>query len=153
MDMQLSHFVDIDAPLPEVWRVISDIEHSAAVISGIKSIEIITPAQGPGLLGLKWRETREWMGQDALEEMWITESEEQCYYQTRAESHGSVYTSRLDVEPINGGTRLSMGFHCQPVSLSARVIWLLTSWMANRSLSKVIKQDLQDIKHHLEAAA
>lgn len=53
MDMQLSHVIDIDAPLPEVWWVISDIEHSAAVISGIKPIEIIKSTQRLGLPGLK----------------------------------------------------------------------------------------------------
>jgi hypothetical protein len=136
-----------------VWAVITDIQNAAGVISGIKAIEILETAPGPTITGLKWRETREWMGRDAVEVMWITDASSPSFYETRAESHGSIYTSRLELEPSSAGTRLTMKFDCQPQSSGARVMWLLTGWMAKKSLSKVISRDLADIKAAVERAS
>mgnify|MGYP003644478705 CR=1 FL=1 len=150
MDMQLSRSTEILASPKAVWAVVADIENAVAVVSGIKAVEILEAASGPSIAGLKWRETREWMGQDAVEVMWVTDACEASYYETRAESHGSIYTSRLELEATPTGTRLTMRFSSQPVSLGAKVLWVLTGWMAKKSLCKVIDQDLQDIKSAVE---
>ena len=133
-----------------VWSVVADIRNAASVISGIKEIEILETAAGPSMVGVKWKETREWMGRDAVEVMWITDACAPLFYETRAESHGSVYQSRLDLEPTPAGTRLTMQFNCQPSTLTAKVLWILTGWMAKKSLRKIIDQDLEDIKVAVE---
>lgn len=153
MALITSRSVNIAAAPDAVWAVVADIPNAADVISGIKSIEVLEPASGPGITGLKWQETREWMGRDAVEVMWVTDASEPAYYATRAESHGSVYVSRLELEPAGGGTRLSMSFDCEPVSFGAKLMWLLTGWMAKKSLCKVIDQDLADIRAAVERSA
>lgn len=150
--MQLSRSVDINAAPADVWSLISDIGNAAQWISGIKAIEVIEPATGPSIVGLKWRETREFMGKDAVEVMWVTEASEPNHYQVRAESHGAVYTSRFELEATSSGTRLTMGFHCQPVSFGARLMWALTGWMAKGAMRKTVDQDLADIKRAVEQA-
>lgn len=152
MEMQVSSSIEILAPLMDVWKVIADIESAGTTISGIKSVEILEEASGPSIVGLKWRETREWLGRDAVEVMWITEAREASYYETRAESHGSIYTSRMELAETSSGTQLTMGFNSQPLTFGAKVLWALTGWMAKRSLCKVIDQDLQDIKGAVEKA-
>lgn len=153
MALITSHSTEIAAPTDAVWRVIADIRNAAHVITGIKEIQVLEEAAGPGIVGLKWRETREFMGRDAVEVMWITDACAPSFYETRAENHGSVYQSRLELEPTQTGTRLTMQFNCQPVTLGARILWVLTGWMAKTSLCKVIDQDLKDVKKAVENAS
>lgn len=145
--------IEIVAAPEAVWAVIADIQNAVNVISGIKAIEIVEPASGPSITGLKWKETREFMGRDAIEVMWITSASPPSFYETRAESHGAIYTSRLELEPTQAGTRLTMTFSAQADTLGAKVIWFLTGWMAKKSLCKVIDQDLADIKKAVEKRA
>lgn len=151
--MELLRTPDITASSQVVWNVVSDIENAASVVSGIRLIEILEPASGPSLTGLKWRETRTWMGQDATEVMWVTEAEDSRHYTTRAENHGAIYVSRIWLEPIGSGTRLSMSFRCEPVTVIARILWVFTGWIAKRSLSGVMEQDLADIRVAAERSA
>ncbi|MGI9287800.1 MAG: SRPBCC family protein [Pseudomonadales bacterium] len=150
MALIASHSKKIMAAPQSVWGVVSDIENSAAVITGIKNIEILETIAGPEIVGLKWKETREWMGRDAIEVMWITDASAPSFYETRAESHGCVYQSRIALGPTSTGTRLTMDFNCQPISLVAKLMWALTGWMAKKSLCKIIDQDLEDIKVAVE---
>jgi len=150
--MQVTRFTEIDASPSDVWSFVSDIENADTRISGIKEVEILERATGPSIVGLKWRETREWMGKDAVEVMWVTDASELSFYETRAESHGSIYTSRIELETISTGTRLTMGFSGQPVTFGAKVLWALTGWMAKKDLRKTINQDLADIKGAVEKA-
>ena len=152
MDTQVIRSTEIIAPPRDVWNVVADIQNAVAVISGIKVIEILEPASGPSIVGIKWRETREWLGRDAVEVMWVTDAHEASFYETRAESHGSIYTSRVELEATPTGTRLTMVFRGQPVTSGAKVLWALTGWMAKKSLCKVIDQDLQDVKAAVEKA-
>lgn len=148
--MHVTSFTNINASATDVWSVVSDIENAEARISGIKGVEILQQASGPSIVGLKWRETREWMGKDAVEVMWITDASEPAYYETRAESHGTIYTSRIELETIPTGTRLTMGFNGQPVTFGAKILWAMTGWMAKKASRKTIDQDLADIKAAVE---
>lgn len=148
--MELARSIDIDASPQAVWDVISDIEHSASTIGGIDRIDLLEPANGPSIVGLKWRETRSWRGREATEVIWITEAREPSHYAARAESGGALYTSRFQVEPAPDGSRLTMSFHARPLTTAARVLWALTGWMAKRALARTIDQDLADVKAAVE---
>jgi carbon monoxide dehydrogenase subunit G len=139
----------ITAPRAEVWKVITDIENSSNVISGIEKVEILEqPADS--LVGLKWEETRTMFGQTATEIMWITEAEENVSYQTRAESHGAVYKTSLQLSEENGKTRLTMSFEGIPQSFLAKVMSIITNPIFKKSTSQALKQDLIDIKTKVE---
>jgi len=153
MALIASQSIDIAAAPEAVWAVIADIQNAVNVISGIKAIEILEAATGPTVTGLKWKETREWMGRDAVEVMWITAACSPSFYETRAESHSSIYTSKMELELTQNGTCLTMKFNCQPETFGAKMMWLLTGWMARKSLGKVIAQDLADIKAAVENAS
>lgn len=153
MPLITSQSKEINASPEAVWSVITDIENAAKFISGIKAIEIVQQASDSTLVGLKWKETREFMGKDAVEVMWITNARAPEFYETRAESHGCVYLSRMELKATEKGTQLTMSFKCEAQTLGARVLWLLTGWMAKKSLCKVIEQDLPDIKSAVEKRA
>lgn len=145
--------VDIAASQQDVWDVITDIENSVNTISAIDKIDVLEkPAVG--LVGLKWEETRTMWGKTATEIMWITHEQAPVYYQTRAESHGSVYVSRLETKAREeGGSRLTFTFEGQAQSFMAKIMSGVFSGMLKRSMVKALEQDLADIKAAAESRA
>jgi uncharacterized membrane protein len=148
--MNVSVDIKIDAPAEKVWRLITDIENSSTTISGIDKIEILQQPTD-GLVGLKWRETRTMFGKEATEVMWITDAAENEFYQTRAESHGSIYISKLTITQADNGVVLSMGFDGQAQSFGAKLMYGLMGFMFKNATKKALKKDLEDIKTAVEA--
>lgn len=140
----------ISKPSNTVWPVITDITNAQTVISGIKSIRILDQPENT-LIGLRWKETRELFGKEASEIMWITAAEENSYYCTRAESHGSIYETRLSLSQQGSETELCMSFESTAVSWPARILSTLMKPMIKNSLRKTMARDLEDIKHHVES--
>lgn len=147
--MQISVNIEIDAAPEKIWQAITDFQNSTAMISAIKSIEILEQPK-EGLVGFKWAEIREIFGKDAKEVMTISHCVEQEYYQTRAENHGAVYISRLEISQNEGQHFLTMSFNSQADSWWLNVLTKLMSVFIKKSMIKMIKQDLQDIKLYCE---
>lgn len=143
--MTLSSQIPVNASPQSLWAVISDIENATERISGIDKVEILEKPES-GLPGLKWRETRTLFGKQAVETMWITEAEENHYYQTRAENHGMVYISRMFIAEENGQTYIGMSFEGKPQTFGARIIGALMMPFFKKATKKAMLQDLQDIK-------
>jgi len=144
--MKLTVETDVRAAPEAVWRIVADIENAASTVEAIESVEVLEPARGPSLVGLKWRETRTMFGKQATEVMWVTDARDGSHYETRAESHGAVYRSRVAVDPDADGARLSMTFQAQPVTLGAKVMWGVTGFLFKGATRKALAKDLADIK-------
>ena len=69
---------EIAAPVERVFQVFTDLEHSAARVSNIRKIELLTVG-GPRL-GARWLETREVLGRKDTAEMEITAYEQKRTY-------------------------------------------------------------------------
>jgi Polyketide cyclase / dehydrase and lipid transport len=150
MNMHMS--ITINGSKEETWKVITDIEGSVNTIKGIKQIEILEKPD-KGFIGLKWRETRTMFGQTATEVMWITDSVENEYYKTRAESHGAVYTTKMEISGEGGIIDLTMSFNAEIISFLSKLVSALTGWMFKGSMKKAIMEDLNDIKSAVEKGA
>ena len=148
--MELQEGILIDASKELIWNLITDIENSTEMISGIEEIEILEKPKD-GLIGLKWEETRIMFGKSATEIMWITEAELNHYYQTRAESHGSVYISRLSLERAGENTKLTMSFTGEAQTFFVEIMSVCMGFMIKGSMKKALLKDLNDIKNHLES--
>lgn len=149
--MEVSVEIDIAAPKERVWTTITDIEGAKDVISGILAIEVITKPKS-GLVGLKWKETRAMFGKEAHEVMWITESKENEFYCTRAESHGSVYITKLLLKEVRDSTKLTMTFRGEPQTFLVKLLSACMGIFMKGSMRKMISKDLEDIKNHIEKA-
>lgn len=141
----------IAAPKEAVWKIITDIENSAATLSAIQTIEVLERPE-EGLVGFKWRETRTMFGKEAQETMWITDAADNDYYQTRAESHGAVYISRLSVAEEAGTTTLRMTFAGEAQSFMAKAMSAVMMPFFRGATIKALDKDLADIKAAAEAA-
>ncbi|MCK5672525.1 MAG: SRPBCC family protein [Spirochaetales bacterium] len=147
--MNIQVQVNIDATKENVWKIITDIEGSVNNIKGIEKIEIMEKNDN-NFIGLKWKETRTMFGQTATEVMWITDSKENEYYTTRAESHGAIYKTELRLTKDGESTNLTMNFGAEFVTIKAK----LMSFMGLLFISatkKALKKDLNDIKTAVEA--
>lgn len=148
--MNLTLSIDIKATREKVWDLITDIQNSVNVISGIEKIDILEQPE-TGLVGLKWQETRTLFGKTATEIMWITDAEVNNYYQTRAESHGAVYITHLSLEENNGVTTFTKSFSGEPQTLGGKIMMTLMGWMFVKATRDALQKDLDDIKAHAEA--
>ena len=147
--MEVSTSIEILKPKENVWKAITDIEDSAKMISSIIAIDVLEKPQ-VGFLGFKWQETRKMFGKEATEIMWVTDSLENEYYSTRAESHGSVYISRLSLSESGANTILTMSFSGEASSFIAKIISTLMSFIIKGSIEKELQKDLVDIKQYVE---
>ena len=150
--MKVAVSVDIDGTKNQIWERISDIENSVEMISGIKKIEVLERPDD-GFIGFKWRETREMFGKEATEVMWITEAVENSFYQTRAESRGAIYISRLSIEETSTGCTLTMEFDGKPQTFGSKIMYGLTGFIFKSATVKALKQDLDDIKTAVEGSS
>jgi hypothetical protein len=147
--MKIEEKVCISGTKEKIWNVITDIDNSVNTIEAIEEIEVLERPDS-GILGLKWQETRTMFGQSATEIMWITDAKENEYYQTRAESHGAVYISRLQIEEQGDENCLTMGFEGQPQSTWAKIMTAVTGFMIKNATQKALHKDLLDIKAAVE---
>ncbi|KAA3652253.1 MAG: hypothetical protein DWP98_01540 [Bacteroidetes bacterium] len=148
--MELSVFVIIDKPKEEVWKAIIDFKNCSNYIESIVKLEIIDEPKDT-LIGFKWKETRVMFGKEATEIMWITDYADNEYYQTRAESHGSVYKSRLAVESEGEKTKLTMSFSGEAQTTFVKLISWCMGFLIKGSMKKALIKDLNDIKTYVES--
>ncbi|WP_297696631.1 SRPBCC family protein [uncultured Eudoraea sp.] len=147
--MKLTIDIEIKAPKDKVWKVITDIENSVNTISGIEKIEILNKPKDT-VVGLKWKETRTIFGKSATETMWITEATENDYYKTRAESNGAIYQTILKLSEKENTTFLTMAFSSEAITVRGKIMAFIFGRMLNKTMKKLIKKDLSDIKTAVE---
>ena len=149
MIMMVTEVIEINQTKDAVWKAITDIENSGRMITSILKINILNKPSS-GIIGLKWEETREMFGKEASETMWITDSQTNEYYSTRAQSHGSVYITKLSLAAIDNGTLLTMAFSGIPQSFIAKFLSFLMAPLIRNSIKKALIKDLADIKAYVE---
>ena len=149
--MELSVFVEIEKPLSDVWRAIVDFKNCSTYIEAIVKLEIIDEPKDT-LIGFKWKETRVRFGKEAIETMWITDCVENKYYQTRAESHGSIYISRLSVERVENRTKLTMSFSAEAQTFFVKIFSACMGFLMKGYMKKALAKDLVNIKRHVESS-
>ncbi len=138
----------VAAPPERVFGLATDLAGCAERVAGIDSVEVLT--DGPFAIGTRWRETRTMMGKRATEEMWITALEPGRSYTAEAESCGCHYTSVLTCEPDGEGTRLSLTFEGQPLTLTSKLLSPL-GWLMKGQVRSMLAADLADLRRAAEA--
>lgn len=141
---------EVQAPAGRVWEVMTDVDGSAEVISGIDAVERLDGGDGFDV-GLRWRETRTMMGKQATEEMTVTEVDPGRSYVVEADSRGTHYRSVMAVEPTGPATsRLTMTFAGQSQGGDGKLKSLLGRVFAGAT-RKALAKDLADIAAAAEA--
>lgn len=127
-----------------VWRVLTDLDNAVSTISAIEKIERLDGGSGFDV-GTTWRETRTMFGKTATEDMTVTELDLGRSYTTEARSHGAYYRSTHLVEPIEGGSRITMAFGAEPTSAISRIFSVTIGRLFDSYTRKALAKDLTDI--------
>jgi len=139
---------EINAPREQIWHVITDIDSWSDTISGILNIDVLNKPEA-GVVGLKWKETRMLFGKEAIETMWISAAEPNRFYETTAENHGMIYTTRFDLDDSNDKTNLTVEFSAKPTTVASKLMSAM-SFMFDGTIRKMLQKDLDDIRQVVE---
>ena len=96
------------APVEDVFKAFTDLEHQAGRVSGIKGIEVLTT--GGFRLGTRWRETREVRGRTDDAEMEVTQFAQNAGYTITHEKAGVRIDTVFAFAPAGDGTKVSITF-------------------------------------------
>lgn len=134
----------INAPRERVWELITNPDSWQDMITGILTVNVIDRPEN-GVIGLKWSEKRIMFGKEATETMWISAAEPGRWYETTAENHGMIYTTRMSIDDDGSGSTLRMTFSATATTLASKLMSML-SFLFNGAIRKALQQDLADIR-------
>ena len=151
MDHKLSLTQHVNAPVDKVWAVISDIPGSAATLSGIESVQMLS--DGPYGEGTRWKETRTMMGRSETVEMWVSQADPPRSTTVKALQGGADYTSRMTLADRDGGTDLTMTFGADLINPSrmSKLAMALFGRLGMRMTRKALAKDLAEIAAKAES--
>lgn len=138
---------DFKAPVEDVFKLFTDIEHGAEHVSAIKKIEVASP--GPFNLGTRWFETREVFGRVDDAEMEVTAFEPNKTYTVTHHKGGVRIDTVFTFEPIPSGTRVSIEFELNSQGLPPGLLRPV-EWAMGGKVRHALSDDLKDLKRLLE---
>ena len=135
------------APVEDVFRAFTDIEHHVARVSGIKAVEVLTT--GEFRLGTRWRETREIMGRLDDAEMEVTQFEKNRSYTITHQKAGVRIDTVFAFAPAGDGTSVSITFALENQGLPPGLLSPV-SWAIAGKVKEALTKDLTDMKKAVE---
>ncbi len=156
MDHKTTLTQHIKAPADSVWKVVADIPGSAATLSGVESIQMLT--DGPYAVGTRWKETRTMLGRSETVEMWVSQAEAPTSGRggsttVKALQGGADYTSRFALAERDGGTDLTLTFGAEVIKPTrfSRIMLAVFGPLGMRITRKALTKDLADIAAKAES--
>ena len=141
----------INAAPEKVWAVISDIPGSAATLSGVDAVQMLS--DGPYGEGTRWKETRTMMGRQETVEMWVSQADPPRSTTVKALQGGADYTTHFALNGRDGGTDLTLTFGAtvlKPTILS-RITMALFGKIGMSMTRKALGKDLAEIAAKAES--
>ncbi len=151
MDHSTSLTQHIHASPDKVWAVISDIPGSAATLSSIDAVQMLS--EGPYGEGTRWKETRRMMGRAETVEMWVDQADPPRSTTVKANQAGADYTTRFSLAERDGGTDLTVTFGADVVNPTAlSKIYMAVFGKLGMSITrKALSKDLAEIAAKAES--
>ena len=151
MDHSISLTQHIHASPDKVWAVISDVPGSAATLSSINAVQMLS--DGPYGEGTRWKETRTMMGRAETVELWVAQAEAPRSTTVKAHQSGADYTTRFTLAERDGGTDLTVIFGAEVVkpTLLSKVSMALFGKLGMSVTRKALTKDLAEIAAKAES--
>ena len=151
MDHSTTLTQHIHASPDRVWAVISDIPGSAATLSSIDAVQMLS--DGPYGEGTRWKETRTMMGRAETVEMWVDEADPPRSTTLKATQGGADYVTRFSLAERDGGTDLTVTFGADVVNPTAlSKIYMAVFGKIGMSITrKALAKDLVEIAAKAES--
>jgi carbon monoxide dehydrogenase subunit G len=141
----------VQAPPEKVWSVITDIPGSAATLSGVEAVQLLT--DGPYGEGTRWKETRKMLGRSETVEMWVAQADPPLSTTVKAVQGGADYSTRFSLAPRDGGTDLTLTFGAEVIKPTAasRMMMALFGKLGMAATRKALTKDLAEIAAKAES--
>jgi hypothetical protein len=137
----------VEAPVSQVFKHFTNVEHAAERVAGIHGVEMMTP--GPFGPGTKWREIREVMGRMDSAEMEVTSyDKDRMYTITHYKAHSRIDTV-FSFEPEKDGTKVTIEFTLAGQGMPPGLMAPL-AWLASGKIRNTLIQDLEDLKGSID---
>lgn len=156
MDHKTTLARHVNASPDKVWAVISDIPGSAATLSGVDSVQMLS--EGGYGEGTRWKETRTMMGRAETVEMRVSQAEPPSAARAgtttvKALQGGADYTTRFILAERDGGTDLTLTFGAEVVkpTLLSKVMMALFGRIGMSMTRKMLARDLSEIAAKAES--
>jgi carbon monoxide dehydrogenase subunit G len=151
MDHTTSLTQHIHARPDKVWTVIADIPGSAATLSCINAVQMLT--DGPYGEGTRWKETRTMLGRAETVEMWVAKADPPRSTTVKAHQGGADYTTRFSLAERDGGTDLTLTFGADVVkpTVLSKVAMALFGRIGMSITRKALAKDLAEIAAKAES--
>ncbi len=151
MEHKTSLTQHVNAPADKVWAVISDIPGSAATLSSIDAIQMLS--DGPYGEGTRWKETRTMMGRSETVEMWVAQADPPRSTTVKAVQGGAEYTTRFALADRDGGTDVTLTFGAEMPNPSrlGKLAMALFGRLGLRITRKALAKDLAEIAAKAES--
>lgn len=151
MDHKTSLTQHIHASPDKVWTVISDIPGSAATLSSIDAVQMLS--DGPYGEGTRWKETRTMMGRAETVEMWVDQADPPRSTTVKALQGGADYTTRFNLAERDGGTDLTLTFGADVVNptVLSKMAMVLFGKLGMSITRKALAKDLVEIAAKAES--
>ncbi len=140
---------EIAAPVERVFQVFTDLDQSAARVSNIRKIELLTVG-GPRL-GTRWLETREVLGREDTAEMEITAYERNRTYTITHHKAGVRIDAVFTFTRNDDRTTVRVEFDLQRGGLPPGTL-APVRWAVADKVRDVIGHDLADLKDFIEGS-
>ncbi len=140
----------INAPASRVWNVVTDLAHTAEVLSQVESVQVLS--DGEFGVGTRWRETRRMFGNEAAVEMEVAAVDPGQWYDVVAEDRSATYRSRIELSGQDETTVLTMTFSAEGRGAVGRALGVLTGPLTRGATEKLLRGDLADIAAAAESA-
>jgi len=151
MDHSTNLTQHIRATPEKVWAVISDIPGSAATLSGVESVQMLSD----GLYGegTRWKETRSMMGRSETVEMWVAQADPPRTTTVKAHQGGADYTTQFSLAGRDGGTDLALTFGADVArpTLLNKITMALFGKIGMSMTRKALAKDLAEIAAKAES--
>lgn len=149
--MRLELEESIQAPLPVVFGVFTDLHHAPEHIESITALEVI--GKGPVGKGTRFRETRVMFGKETTEEMEISQFDPPRSYMVEGFSCGVAFRTTYTFDSSMGVTTVRMVMESEPRSLFAKIVGPVMGVMMKGAMVKAMNKDHAQLKAVCEARA
>jgi uncharacterized membrane protein len=142
---KIERSIVIERPLEEVWDFVQDTSKDAMWQTTLVESQVLT--EGPRRVGTQVQEVRRFLGVQIPMTLELTEFEPRHRSSLRAVSGGIPLSGSYLLEPLDGGTKLTV-----TGQLEAHRLFKLTEPVFARMTSRELEASLGHLKDLLEAA-
>jgi hypothetical protein len=134
----------IQAPVNEVFRTISDIRNFSKAVPEIIDVEFLSETKSG--VGTRFRETREFKGREAATELEVTEFVENDHIRIVSDTQGTIWDSLFTVSKKESGCELILEMEARPYKFLSKIMTPLMKGF----ISKALERDMDAVKAYCE---